>query len=483
MLIRRYHRRNSNAARSRPSHKIQRTAINADGRDCGETFEIAPPLSEEDLALRFSKQHRDDLRYTALWGRWSIWDGSRWKRDDTLEVRNLIRALCRQASSGSGDGKAKFQARKIASASTVAAIERLARADRCHAVAVDCWDADPWVLNTPAGIVDLRIGRLRPARQEDYCTKITAASPGGACPLWQEFLDRITARDIELQAFLQRMAGYALTGVTQEHALFFLYGPGANGKSVFIKTISGLMGEYARTAPIETFIASTNERHPTDLAGLMGARLVTASETEDGRRWAESKLKLLTGGDRISARFMRQDFFDFDPQFKLVIAGNHKPSLRSADEAMRRRLHLLPFTVTIPRAERDKKLTEKLRGEWDGILQWMIEGCLAWQRMSLNPPAVVAEATADYFAEEDALGRWIEERCVLGANHCGAVGQLFANWKQWCAQNDEDAGSSKQFSQNLEARGYTRQRAANARRFKGIALRLASMKPADFTKK
>ena len=486
MITQRSRHRNSNSAQPRPSDKTQPTVIIADGRDRGGTFGTALRCSEEDLALRFSKQHRDDLRFTDLWGQWSIWDGTRWKRDDTLQTFDMVRALCRQAAVGAD----KWKAPRIVRASTVAAVERLAKADRRHAMTVDRWDADPWLLNTPAGVVDLRTGNLRPAVQEDYCTKITAASPGGACPLWQEFLDRITAGDIELQAFFQRMAGYALTGVTQEHALFFLYGPGANGKSVFINTISGLMGDHARTAPIETFIASTNERHPTDLAGLRGARLVTAVETEDGRHWAESKLKVLTGGDRISARFMRQDFFDFVPEFKLLIAGNHKPSLRSTDEAMRRRLHLAPFTVTIPVEERDKELTEKLRAEWGGILQWMIEGCVAWQCEGLNPPAVVTEATADYFAEEDTLGRWIEECCVLGPRHKSPTADLLENWKQWCVWNDEQPSSAKWFSQNLEMRGYTRERSAKARSFRGIALkkgiapaagRLISLNPDDFT--
>jgi putative DNA primase/helicase len=477
LITQRSRHRNSNSVRTQPTDEIQPAAINTAGRDFAQTFETAPPFSEENLALRFSEEHREDLRFTARWGRWSIWDGKRWERDDTLQVFDMVRALCRQvaaeciADPGTADDQSKSQAAQIARASTVAAVERLAKADRRHAMTVDGWDADPWLLNTPTGIVDLRTGSLRPAVQEDYCTKLTAASPGGECPLWLEFLDRITAGDIELQAFFQRMAGYALTGVTQEHALFFLYGPGANGKSVFINTISGLMGDYARTAPIETFIASTNERHPTDLAGLRGARLVTAVETEEGRRWAESKLKLLTGGDRISARFMRQDFFEFAPEFKLVIAGNHKPSLQSADEAMRRRFHMLPFTVTIPVEERNQELTENLRGEWGGILQWMIEGCLAWRREGLNPPSVVAEATTDYFAEEDVLGRWIEECCVLGPKCKAAVADLFENWKQWCVRNEEQSGSAKSFSQNLETRGYSRERSADTRCFRGIALK------------
>ena len=211
--------------------------------------------------------------------------------------------------------------------------------------------------------------------------------------------------DSELQSFLQRMIGYSLTGSTREHALFFLYGTGANGKSVFLSTIAILLGDYAKTAPASSFTASSTEQHPTDLAGLRGARFVTAIETEDGARWAESKIKSLTGGDKIAARFMRCDFFEFIPEFKLIIAGNHKPGLRSVDEAMRRRLHLIPFTVTIPQDDRDPRLAEKLRAEFPGVLDWAIRGCLEWQQHGLNPPAIVLNATADYLAGEDAIGQ------------------------------------------------------------------------------
>ena len=239
----------------------------------------------------------------------------------------------------------------------------------------------------------------------------------------EKFLERVTDDKRELQDFLQRICGYGLTGVTCEHAMFFLYGTGANGKSVFVNTILGMMGDYAKTAPIETFIDSKNQAHPTDVASLQGARLVTAVETEDGRRWAESKLKALTGGDRIAARYMRQDFFQFTPAFKLVVAGNHKPGLRSVDEAIRRRFNLVPFTVTIPAAERDPELMERLKAEWPGILQWAIDGCIVWQCGGLNTPAVVETATKEYFTAEDALARWLEERTqkrngVWGVCHC-----------------------------------------------------------------
>ena len=306
--------------------------------------EPSPPrFSEEALALRFSQKYESNLRYVDGWGKWMCWDGARWSQDDTLSVFDRCRAICRHASAECGETKERA-ATKIAAAQTVAAIERLARADRRHATRVEQWDSDPWLLNTPAGTVDLRSGEIRKHRHDDYITKTTAAGPGGGCPLWLQFLERVTSGDSELASFLQRIIGYALTGCTRENALFFLYGSGANGKSVFLSTLSGLLGEYARTAPIEAFIASNNEHHPTDLAGLRGARLVTAVETDDGRHWAESKLKALTGGDKIAARFMRARLFEYTPQFKLLIAGNHKPGLRTVDEAMRRRFHLLPFS-------------------------------------------------------------------------------------------------------------------------------------------
>jgi putative DNA primase/helicase len=430
---------------------------------------LPPQFSEEALALRFSRKYEDELRYVAGWGRWMCWDGTRWHEDDTLVVFDRCRAICRRASAECGDAKERA-AMKIAAAQTVAAIERLARADRRHAATVDQWDADPWLLNTPTGTVDLRTGEtLKPCRH-DYITRITAAGPGGDCPQWIKFLDRITGGDRELQSFLQRVVGYALTGSTRENALFFLYGSGANGKSVFLTTLAGLLGEYARTAPIEAFIASNNEHHPTDLAGLRGARLVTAVETEDGRRWAESKLKALTGGDRIAARFMRQDFFEFTPQFKLLIAGNHKPGLRTVDEAMRRRFNLVPFSTTIPPQERDAELSEKLRPEWGGILQWAVSGCLEWQREGLNAPAAVRDATAAYLANEDSVGRWFEEHCVADPRAWTSSSSLFSNWKAWCAQAGEKEGSQRKFSQDLETRGFVPQRNRTGRGFLGISL-------------
>ncbi len=424
-----------------------------------------PAFSDEALAIRFAELHAGDLRYVAAWSRWMIYDGGRWQVDDSLRAIDLARRVCREASAECKDPRL---ASALASAKTVAAVEKLAKADRRLAATVDQWDADPWLLNTPDAVIDLRTGRGRNHRPDDYLTKLTAVGPGGRCPTWHGFLDRVTGGDRELQAFLQRMAGYAITGMTSAHALFFLYGTGANGKSVFINALAGILADYHRSAPMDTFTDSKSDRHPTDLAMLHGARLVTAVETEEGRRWAESRIKALTGGDKIAARFMRQDFFEFTPAFKLLIAGNHKPGLRSIDEAIRRRFNLVAFAVTIPPNERDVALGETLKAEWPGILAWMIDGCAEWQRRGLDPPAIVTEATAAYLEAEDALAAWIDEACTRDPNAWASSAELFSSWKAWADRSGEFIGTIRRFTQTLEAHGFISQRKMNGRGFIGL---------------
>ena len=428
----------------------------------------APPFSEDALACEFTSQHGDNYRYVAAWGRWLRWDDARWSEDSTLAVFDLSRAICRDAAA---TANAEHVQKSLASAKAVAAVERLARADRQHAATTDQWDSDPWLLNTPAGVVDLRTGAIRNHRRDDYLTKITITGPGGECPLWMAFLDRITASDDELQSYLQRVAGYGLTGLTRDHALFFCYGTGANGKSVLLNTIANILGDFHTSAPADLFLESYGNEHPTGLAGLRGARLVTATETDHGKRWAEAKVKLLTGGDRIAARFMRQDYFEFTPQFKLIVAGNHKPTLRAVDEAIRRRLHLIPFTVTIPPDERDDRLSEKLRAEWSGILAWMIEGAVEWGLTGLRPPEAVRAATDEYLEAEDALGQWIAEACMTSANNTASATHLYEAWRTWCERTGEKPGTQRSFSQLLLDKGYIREKTRTGRVFRGICPR------------
>jgi putative DNA primase/helicase len=425
-----------------------------------------PEHSEDAIALSFAEQHAENLRFVAVWNQWLLWTGTHWIPETTLQAFDMTRALCRKVATGMSSARL---ATAIASAKTVAAVERLARADRHIAATTDQWDVNDWILNTPRGTIDLRTGHIRPHRREDYCTRITAVPPGGDCPSWHAFLNRVTEGSTELQDYLQRLLGYVLTGSTQEHVLAFLHGTGANGKSVVLNTVSGILADFATSAPMETFNATQWDRHPTELAGLRGARLVTAVETDEGRRWAEAKLKALTGGDPIKARFMRQDFFEFQPKFKLLVAGNHKPGLRSVDEAIRRRLHLIPFAVTIPSAERDPLLTEKLKSEWPGILAWMIDGCLEWQRVGLQPPAAVLDATEDYLDGEDSIAQWLSECCRVSIQSFASNEQLFRSWSDWATRTGEAVGTQRRLLSALEGKGYCRARAQGGTRgFSGL---------------
>ena len=448
--------------------------------DLDPEAERPPEFTDEALALEFARTHCENLRYVADWGKWLLWTGDHWRFDDSLQTFNLSRHICRKASAKALRDLRPRVARKVASAlasgKTVSAVERLARSDRRLAATVDQWDRDPALLNTPDGVVDLRTGVLHAHDRTDYCTKITAvapAAPGTPCPMWTNFLLRVTDGDRYLIAFLQRIAGYALTGFTKEHALFFAYGTGRNGKGVFTNTLTGIMGAYAAVASMETFTASSTAQHPTDLAMLRGARLVTAQETEEGRRWAEAKIKALTGGDPITARFMRQDFFTYQPQFKLLIAGNHKPAIRGVDEAIRARFNLIPFKVTIPPEERDRDLFEKLKAEWPAILRWAIDGCLAWQQIGLDQPLSVRDATEDYLSQEDSIATWLDECCIRQERSRENTMDLYASWMEWAEKNGEVPGSAKRLSQALQSRGFTPKREAETGKmgFDGIRLK------------
>lgn len=433
--------------------------------------------SEDAIAQRFSTYFEDDWRHVHSWGRWYQWHAQRgvWLQDETLEHFDLARMICRSfaADVRSSEHKAAERiAQLIESARTVAAVVKLASADRRHAADVHQWDRDPMLLNTPLGLVELATGKLVPHRRDAYCTNVTAAAPDFLSPPreWFRFLHRITGGDRRLVAYLQRLVGYCLTGNTSEHTLTFLYGLGANGKSTFLNTITGMLGDYAQIAPMDVFLEAHNERHPAELAMLRGARLVVGQETEQGRRWAVSRLKTLTGGDAISARFMRQDFFTFMPTFKLVLAGNHKPGLGNVEEAIKRRLHLVPFTHTIPAPERDKKLMEKLRAEWPGIMAWAVRGCLRWQRLGLRPPAIVRSATDDYLVDEDVLDAWLADCTARDANAFSSGKRLYDSHHAWAEARGEKFYGLRRLVQLLDERGFQRVRTRQANGFGGLRL-------------
>jgi putative DNA primase/helicase len=421
---------------------------------------------DDAIADAFAEEHRNDLRYVAKWGKWFEWRNGCWREENTLKVFNLIRKTCK--------------ARGIERASMsnmVAAVHMLVRADRRIAATVEQWDADPMLLNTPGGVVNLKTGETRRHRPDDYMTKITAVAPRGDCPKWKAFLRRIMRGDAELIAYLRRVCGYSLTGDTGEQAMFFGYGTGANGKGVLLQTISRIMLDYAKTAAIETFTESKTDRHPTELARLHNARLVTATETEKGRNWAESRIKMLTGGDTVTAHFMRQNDFQYVPLFKLFFSGNHKPGVRSVGEAMRRRLNMIPFEVIIPKGERDPHFVDSLKDEWPGILQWMIEGGFDWQKQGLAPPLAVTEATDAYFETQDSFSQWIEDRCERNPNTWTMTSALFASWKDWADKAGVHHGDIKGFGEAMEAAGFHFRRRAPGAGYDGLRVAVEPAPP------
>jgi len=441
----------------------------------------APLYSDQWLADCVVEACRGRLRYVPETGKNIVWDGARWEIDTELlaedvvkrELREIADRVLRQGATAAERRRNEQLADRICSAGKVTAVTSLVRSDRAIAVSVASLDADQWVLNTPGGLVDLKTGKLLPPNPDALATRSTSVRPqfGGACPLWHRFLDEATAGDKELQRYLQRLAGYCLTGSTREQQFTFVWGPGGNGKSVFLNVLVGILGDYATTASMDTFTASKGDKHTTDLAMLVGARLVSASETEEGKRWDEARVKTLSGGERVTARFMRQDNFTFMPTFKLIFIGNHKPGISNLDDAMRRRIHLVPFVVKPSQVDRD--LGEKLQREWPAILAWMVEGCLAWQREGLNPPPAVRAASEEYFEEEDAIGLWIEEMCETDPRATATLQALFTAWSEWANLRGEYVGNARRLSSALAARRFEKWIEPETRRrgFRGLRVR------------
>lgn len=439
--------------------------VDADNHTRG-TFRPGECASEDEIARRLAARYGAHWKHAAAMGGWLHWDGTHWAPVSPKGVLELARECCREAAMAAPQHRTRLLSNR-----TIQAVARLAASDARMSADGIVWDADPMLLNTPGGILDLRTGEWLPGDPAAAMTRITAVAPGGDCPLWKAFLSTFTCGDPEMAAYLARVAGYCLTGKTTEQVFFFLHGPGANGKSVFIGALADALGSYATTAPLETFMASRSDRHPTELAGLRGTRLVSVIETEKGRAWAESRIKAVTGGDRIQARLMHRDFFEFLPTFKLVIAGNHRPRLTGYGEVMRRRLHLTPCNATIPESERDLEFRERLRAEAGGILSWAIAGCAEWQRIGLAPPDAVRSAARAYFDDEDHVGQWFAERCVMHTDATSASRDLFADWSAWAQRTGTGPGSAREFGERLGERGLQPVRTARNRGWRGIRLR------------
>ena len=403
---------------------------------------LDPGKTEMSVADEFVRRYSPQFRWVEDRGAWYGFDGVRWRASRTL-VYDCIKGIVRSAEI----------AQKHC---TVSAVEHLARVDSRCELEYSALDADPWLLCTPEGTVDLRTGELRQSAREELCSKSTTVAPapeGTPAPRWTKFLAESTVGDSDLQAYLQRVAGYCLTGSVREHALFFAYGRGGNGKGVFIDTLLHIFGDYGHVAPDSLFTEQKHERHETEIAGLAGRRLAVGQEIDQGKAWAGAKVKKLTGGDQLTGRFMRQDFFKFAATHKLLIAANVKPKLHEVAAAERRRFHVIPFLRDNSTAP-DVRLGEKLMAEAPAILRWAIDGCLEWQRIGLAPPKIVTDATRNYLDGEDLFGDFFAEH--FEADPAGFVrsSDVWALWAAFCEAQHEEQGSLRIVMQKLAARGY-----------------------------
>lgn len=411
-----------------------------------------------------------------------LWNGERWDADAEDRIGRLIADTCSEVAA-----QVRMQdetkggttlARAICGARTISSVTKLLRSSAAGQLRkLEVFDANDWELNTPGGVVDLRTGTLQPHAHQQLCRAMAEATPARAPhPRWDAFLHDVTGGQDDYKRYLQKLAGYALTGSTREQMLAFLYGPGGNGKSVFTNVLSAVLGTYARTSGMDVFLASRGERHKTEVARLAGARLVTATETEDGRKWDKARVSDLTGGTPIAARFIGKDFFEFTPKFTLLLSGNHRPETSTVDDALKRRLHILPFTFKPARVNPD--LQVQLAEEHDAILQWMVDGCLMWQREELRMPEVGNAETQDYFESEDTFGSWVRERTVTDELEAFTHSRdLFADWQHYCQGAGENPGTLKRFSQKVKQRGRELHQTIVASRnnsgngFRGIRLR------------
>ena len=439
-------------------------------------------LTDLGNARRLVERHGRDLRYVPAWKCWQVWDGQRWGRDDTGEVvrraKETATSMLAEASAGADEDRRKVLAKhalKTEGDPRIRAMISLAASEPGIPVSPADMDTDALLLNVSNGTLELRTCELRAHRREDLLTKLVpvAYDPEALSPTWLSFLQRSMDGDVAMVEFLQMAAGYSLTGSTSEQVCFIGHGSGANGKSTFVRTLTDLGADYATWTPTQTLLARQGERIDNDLARLRGARMVVAVETSGGRRLAEALVKQLTGGDRVTARFLFGEFFEFTPQFKLWLMTNHRPEIRGTDHAIWRRIRLIPFTVTIPPAEQDPELPEKLRAEFPGILRWAVEGCRIWRKEGLGTPMPVLDATAAYRATMDQIGSFLRECCEQEAEAKVGATELYKAYLAWCESNRESEQSQRRFGEGLAERGFKTERNSVTNRIVRVGLRLA----------
>ena len=442
-------------------------------------------LTDLGNAERLVKMHGKSIKYCFPMKKYFVYDSQRWNSDNTGELRRMaksvVKDLYRKAAELPDDAEVlrkaivKFSI-QCENLKRLKDMVELAQSEDGIPVLPDDFDKDPFLINCLNGTVNLKTGDLRPHNRDDFITKLAPVNynPDAECPAWLRHLDKIMDNNEELVRFLQRAYGYSMTGDTSERKIFIQYGSGANGKSLTNDTIALVMGDYAMRTPTETLLNKRNEGIPNDVARLKGARFVYASEAEQGKRFAESLIKDLTGGDKVCARFLHCEYFEFYPEFKLFLGTNHKPEVWGTDHAIWDRIMLIPFTVRIQKDEQIPKteIIKIFKDEIDGIFTWLVKGCLSWQREGLGCPDAVRDATTNYKNEMDVIGDFMDDSCVFGDNFTVSAKDLYDAYKEWAENNGCDSISKKIFGQKLNERGIDSYR-GTANRVMRIGLKLA----------
>ena len=442
----------------------------------GSRFNLTDYGNAQRLVANFGK----DIRYSYQWNRWLVWDGARWKVDETGEIirkaKLTIRMIYGEAAREPDSEIRKAlsnHARKSEAGTRISEMIRLTQSEPGIAIITDQLDSNSWLFNIENGTINLKTGVRGVHQREDLITKLAPVTwdRDAKCPRWLRFMLQIMKKNKKMVRFIQRSIGYGLTGNVSEQCLFFLYGTGANGKSVLLNLISTMMGDYAKQAESELLVSKKHEAHPTGIADLFGARFVSSTEVGDGKRMNETLVKQLTGDDKVKARFMHQNFFEFYSTYKIFLAANHKPTIRGTDYAIWRRLKLVPFEVTFDINSRNKNLTSELKTEMPGILSWAVQGCLEWQRDGLGDPPEITQAGAKYRQEMDVIGTFISDCCITIDNAMVSASSVYKSYTSWCMDNGERALSQRRFGGSLTERGFQRYRGGQGRwQWSGIGL-------------
>jgi putative DNA primase/helicase len=431
-------------------------------------------------AFRLFAEHGKDIRYNAPWKKWIVWNGKHWQMDDGYlihdrglrMIRNIYAELLQTTDYRDRLDIEKYAIQSESARRRKAFVEAASWIPELN-IKTDDLDKDPWLLNVENGTINLRSGSLREQRAEDLITKIANVrfDPLAPCPVWRKFVMEIMNYNTDLIRFIQTAVGWAVTGDTSEQTMFILFGSGANGKSTFLNAIMNLLGDYAIATPTETFMRKSGEQITNDIARLRGTRFVTTTEAEQGKRLSEPLIKQITGNDRMTARFLYGEFFNFVPTFKIFMATNHKPVIKGTDYGIWRRIKLIPFTTTIEEEKQDKNLEQKLMEEGPGILNWILEGTVRWCNERLKTPPAIISATDEYRGEMDVIGNFIRERCVQGAGCTIRARELFKVYQGWCEENNEHACSERFLGLRLKELGITQKRMGDGRYWQGLMIK------------